>query len=1096
MCPTVIFILQDGKSATDVAVFVKDASLKDQLIALGVFGSTPDITKDGVFLAAASRCDVAVMKVLKDKWSCDPNTSRDGRNAMDVVIANKAACLDSIQAPAIQLLKEWGIFGNTEDGSRIGLFLRAAAEGDESWMVKTKELVGFDPSTAMPKKGTAMDVAVCAGQWEIVTLLMEWKVYRVLQYTTLTVGTKEMEATDGVSPGNIIEWLKHSELDTDITSQYLYSLVFALDVKANLTDVLSLKRPGELELRRIWNKVLGDFTGVVNGPEDICWVVVFKASKLYLKNDIDLADSQTEHLTEVCEELLLGNEGSMYIDVLSDVMNDPNFSVYCEYLTSAEKLVCKKFDQTKPKQISENLEIVYRNSKAQKKRFEAFVENLCSSTNNKAMNTKGLKFPYRSMQKMANSVVAQWNAESCKDIVRGAAVMSAMSSGKLLLTTLLKADRSLKELSASGGGASGDQIVIVWIKNRWEHPTAAGWADALINFYFADDETKTICELQLIHANMWSVRAHLGAHNGYDRLRVVQELLRITGNSDILKEIEGRTEKTEIPRVRSASNLGVNVNGTKIDALSTSMNALKANNKVLGFTITEMRADNERLAGELKENKEKTEALSTALSDLEVENLAMNRRLTNLEGKFEELVSKVSSSTATASMNLVQVVPAAIEEDDQDGTLPPKISSSVPGDYYRDSLYNDDNHAFFAAADHDGDGKVSLAEAKTYGMDVATFLEIDANKDRYLIQAEYAQWQERDQHGPPTDGHNSDSGGDGGGDDGDDGDDGGIDVGGGVGSGSGSGGGDGGDDVDGGVDVSVGGGGGINGANITVSMSAEPGNAPQEKSSGSAKKANKPPSNSPLPASVGVGDSLLATEAEYAAEASHTIHSEVGDEWNPDASYGPAIASSPVSTALLDQSENQNYTNGTATPHSDDGVPISSFAIVSGSNASDEGDTDDDDSGPVVPLTSDAADWAPEYFLATATRLDDDMSTHSTAIEQSRAIADNEMEDSMSAMGIVGGGNSNNGSDDRDVTEAAASAASAVPSHGAALSTEVLTIAEPDVYTGMKRLALIAKCRAHGIADDLSAADRKDEDLLRAKLRAAFPEAIVVESWE
>jgi len=57
------------------------------------------------------------------------------------------------------------------------------------------------------------------------------------------------------------------------------------------------------------------------------------------------------------------------------------------------------------------------------------------------------------------------------------------------------------------------------------------------------------------------------------------------------------------------------------------------------------------------------------------------------------------------------------------------------------AAYQAIQEAFFAAADHDGDGMLSLAEAKAHGMDEATFREIDADGNGQLTKEEFAQWQ-------------------------------------------------------------------------------------------------------------------------------------------------------------------------------------------------------------------------------------------------------------------------------------------------------------------------------------------------------------------
>lgn len=53
---------------------------------------------------------------------------------------------------------------------------------------------------------------------------------------------------------------------------------------------------------------------------------------------------------------------------------------------------------------------------------------------------------------------------------------------------------------------------------------------------------------------------------------------------------------------------------------------------------------------------------------------------------------------------------------------------------------------FFAAADADGDGMLSLEEAKAQGMSEEMFRQIDADGNGQLTQEEFEEWMK---HGPP-----------------------------------------------------------------------------------------------------------------------------------------------------------------------------------------------------------------------------------------------------------------------------------------------------------------------------------------------------------
>jgi hypothetical protein len=73
---------------------------------------------------------------------------------------------------------------------------------------------------------------------------------------------------------------------------------------------------------------------------------------------------------------------------------------------------------------------------------------------------------------------------------------------------------------------------IVRFKNRFKHPTAGGWADAMINFVClgggrgADAAAEGhVCELQLVHATLLKARKEFGGHGAYAAFREAAELL-------------------------------------------------------------------------------------------------------------------------------------------------------------------------------------------------------------------------------------------------------------------------------------------------------------------------------------------------------------------------------------------------------------------------------------------------------------------------------------------------------------------------------------------------------------------------------------------
>ena len=75
-----------------------------------------------------------------------------------------------------------------------------------------------------------------------------------------------------------------------------------------------------------------------------------------------------------------------------------------------------------------------------------------------------------------------------------------------------------------------EAICLVRCKGRFGRPTSGGWADIMLNFHFEDDAEWThVCEIQLVHAELYSVRKNMGAHGSYTEFRAALELCEKVG---------------------------------------------------------------------------------------------------------------------------------------------------------------------------------------------------------------------------------------------------------------------------------------------------------------------------------------------------------------------------------------------------------------------------------------------------------------------------------------------------------------------------------------------------------------------------------------
>ena len=91
-----------------------------------------------------------------------------------------------------------------------------------------------------------------------------------------------------------------------------------------------------------------------------------------------------------------------------------------------------------------------------------------------------------------------------RDLVRGGIIDSTMEGLAKVAKHLL-------------GSAN---VQICRVKDRFNEPSAAGWTDLMVNFYFNDDPNKHVCEVQLIHFKMLSQRTTQEGHNAYNIFRV------------------------------------------------------------------------------------------------------------------------------------------------------------------------------------------------------------------------------------------------------------------------------------------------------------------------------------------------------------------------------------------------------------------------------------------------------------------------------------------------------------------------------------------------------------------------------------------------
>jgi hypothetical protein len=120
-----------------------------------------------------------------------------------------------------------------------------------------------------------------------------------------------------------------------------------------------------------------------------------------------------------------------------------------------------------------------------------------------------------------------WKPERISDVVRGAIECKDFTTMINALRMFRDLDTGLCVTGETGGIA--EKICITRAKDRFGKPTSGGWADIMLNFHFENDEGVHVCEVQLVHSQMFTMRKNMGAHKTYSVFRAALELLEMLG---------------------------------------------------------------------------------------------------------------------------------------------------------------------------------------------------------------------------------------------------------------------------------------------------------------------------------------------------------------------------------------------------------------------------------------------------------------------------------------------------------------------------------------------------------------------------------------
>ena len=276
---------------------------------------------------------------------------------------------------------------------------------------------------------------------------------------------------------------------------------------------------------------------------------------------------------------------------------------------------------------------LYCGAEAVRSRYVVLMTMVASKTSTHFHPTP-LKGILRICEKLA--MAPEWNPGTVLDVVRGAIECPSFSMMINVLRLLQDLDKELKVTGVAGGIT--EEISIVRCKGRFGRPTSGGWGDIMLNFYFKDDTEWThVCEIQLVHAELYSVRENMGAHRSYNEFRAALELCEKVG-ADPEEGSDAGILETLVwtpARHRTGSdppNSASNVEGSLILKLESSHSQLmNSHSQLMGI----LQAQNERIAALEKQNDELSSRLNRVCEKFQIPGPTLSITTALPAGTFE-----------------------------------------------------------------------------------------------------------------------------------------------------------------------------------------------------------------------------------------------------------------------------------------------------------------------------------------------------------------------------------------------------------------------------------------------------------------------------
>ncbi len=367
-----------------------------------------------------------------------------------------------------------------------------------------------------------------------------------------------------------------------------------------------------------------------------------------------------DEMQSACNEVRKGHL-LIYSDTLQQIRQEPTFP---ELLRRSNKLVADSQDLVGMSMLTQGLRPffqstntvcgLFRGAMAISPRYNALMETIAFKTNS-VFHKAAPKGILRICEKLALTPAPHnWEPKRVTDVIRGAIECTNFTTMLNVLRLLcdLDGDERIKVTGETGGIA--DRIFITRCKGRFGHPTSGGWADIMMNLCFQDDESQHICELQLMHTQLYTVRKNMGAHKSYSIFRAALELCEMVG-----ADPEAKSDPKELEALIWRGEGSLVVKGQASLAYVSDWKAEAEQLRAKVATLETQVENSPLFLDALSFERNRVTSLKEKVAALEVEMakraVSEKERVASLEGKVATLEVEVAKM-AKLEANMAEVI--------------------------------------------------------------------------------------------------------------------------------------------------------------------------------------------------------------------------------------------------------------------------------------------------------------------------------------------------------------------------------------------------------------------------------------------------------